>query len=388
MSLNLPIRFVLPAVLLIAGLAAYWFTNVEKPVAVTIVSVQQGEVVFSVSNTRAGTVEACNRARLSPLVSGQLVSLLVDTGDRVEKGQVLMELWNEDQQARLALRRHEKTTALAHVQQACAGADVAVRERDRSLKLWAEKMISDEQIDIVKGEAAAQGAACRAAKSVLAACDAQIALVEAGLAQTHLRAPFDGLVAEINGEVGEIITSSLVSSATDTAIDLFDDRCMYVSAPIDEIDAPSIRQGMSATITLDAFADKKFKATVKKVAPYVLDIADQARTVEVEVEFAEYSAQLLPGYSADVEVHVATSRDTRYLPAQAVIRETNGDARVMIINMDGVLESVPVETGLQNWDVTEILSGPEVGDEVVLSVDREGVVAGRQAGIELPDDSD
>lgn len=356
-----------------AGVA--WNSTRQKPVAVSVTPVVRGEVVASVSNTRAGTVNTCNRARMSPILSGQIASLAVRPGDKVENGQLLLELWNGDVRAQLHLARMEKETAISYAEQSCASAAVAKREADRIRKLVAEKMVSDERADIVRGEAKAQSAACRAMRNAIEVSVARIAIAEARLEQTVLRAPFAGTVAEINGEIGEIVTPSPVGVATLPAVDLIDDSCTYVSAPIDEVDAPSIRAGMSALITLDAFSKRKFPATVRRVAPYVLDLEKQARTVEIEVEFDEPSSELLPGYSADVEVTLDIHANTLLIPTQAV---TGGDA-VLLIDSDGLIRRQPIQTGLRNWEVTEITEGLNEGDMIILSVDREGVVAGAAA---------
>jgi HlyD family secretion protein len=359
-----------------AGIA--WHSTREKPVSVAVTSVVRGEVTVSVSNTRAGTVNTCNRARMSPILGGQIASLGVRPGDKVEEGQLLLELWNGDVRAQLHLARMEKETAIAYADQSCASAAVARREADRIKKLLAEKMVSDERADIVRGEAKAKTAACRAMRNSIEVSIASIAIAEARLEQTVLRAPFAGTVAEINGEIGEIVTPSPVGVATLPAVDLIDDSCTYVSAPIDEVDAPSIRAGMTASITLDAFSDRRFPATVRRVAPYVLDLEKQARTVEIEVEFDEPSSELLPGYSADVEVTLATRTDTLLVPTQTV----KGGNTVLVINNEGIIKEQAVVTGLRNWEVTEITRGLKEGDTIVLSIDREGVSDGAVAVIE------
>ena len=74
-----------------------------------------------------------------------------------------------------------------------------------------------------------------------------------------LRAPFDGVVADISGELGEYATPSPPGILTLPAIDLIDDSCMFVSAPIDEVDAASIKVGQQGRITLDAIKGKTFR---------------------------------------------------------------------------------------------------------------------------------
>ncbi len=359
---------------IIAG-AIYFQTSHEDAVEVVTVTVDRGEVIASVSNTRAGTVNTCNRARISPMHSGQISSLTVRPGDKVQQGQILLTLWNQDVAAQLKLSKQEKNVATARADEMCAMSRVASSEADRIGVLVEQKMISDERADFIVGEARAKVAGCRAMRHMIDVSSAKIEIAEAHVEQTILRAPFDGTVAEVNGEVGEIVTASPVGVATLPAVDLIDDSCTYVKAPIDEVDAPDIRAGMPARISLDAFSDRTFPGTVKRVAPYVLDLEKQARTVEIEVEFDQPSEELLPGYSADVEVILDTRRDVLRIPTQAL---KNSD-RVMTIDATGVLAEQPVKTGLSNWQVTEITDGLEQGQSIVLSIDRQGVEAGAAA---------
>jgi HlyD family secretion protein len=187
-----------------------------------------------------------------------------------------------------------------------------------------------------------------------------------------LRAPFDGVIAEINGELGEYVTPSPVGIPTPPTVDLIDASCLYISAPIDEVDAPAVRAGQPAYITMDAFPDRIFAGVVRRVAPYVLDVEKQARTVEIEAEISDAEgSNLLPGYSADVEVILDVRLDVLRVPTQVVI-----DGQRVFVLANGTLEERAVSRGIANWEFTEIVDGLAEGELVVLSVDREGVADG------------
>ena len=142
--------------------------------------------------------------------------------------------------------------------------------------------------------------------------EARVDVTKAHLERTQLYAPFAGVIAEINGELGEFVTPSPVGIPTPPTVDLIDASCLYISAPIDEVDAPRVRAGLPARISLDAFPDRVFPGHVRRVAPYVLDQEKQARTVEIEAEFDDpEKAGLLAGYSADVEVDPRRARRRR-----------------------------------------------------------------------------
>lgn len=369
------LNYSLGALILVGALVFY--LGGSKPVKVITTEVERGLVQDTVANTRAGTIKACHRAGISPSIGGQIANLPVKVGDTVEPDQVLMELWNDDRLAEVTLATRETKAAKARARQACVLADVAKREAQRLRKLRKKGLASEEAIDKAEGESLAQEAACNAALASAEVSQARLDVAKALLDRTRLTAPFAGIVAEINGEVGEFVTPSPVGVPTPPAVDLVDINCLYVSAPIDEVDAPTIRVGMPAKISLDAFAKKLFDGTVKRVAPYVLDVEKQARTVDVEVDFtnAEDSQNMLPGYSADIEVILAEQKHTLRIPTEAIL-EGN---KVLVLGNDGLLVERQIKSGLSNWEFTEVLTGLQEKEYVVVTVDRDGVEDGARA---------
>jgi HlyD family secretion protein len=354
------------------GVLLYAYLSRPEVVAVVVKRADTGGVRNTVANTRAGTLMASRRASLSPSVGGQIASLSVSEGDQVKARQLLLELWNDDLTAQVELASQEVTAAVARAQEACVVAQVARREAERLKKLRKKGVASEEEVDQAEGEASAKTAGCRAAKANIGVSKAKLDVAQAALDKTRLVAPFDGTVAEVNGELGEFVTPSPIGVPTPPAVDLIDTTSLYVSAPIDEVDAPDIRTGMSATISLDAFGKKRFAGTVRRVAPYVLDREKQARTVDVEVTFvnAQDTGNMLPGYSADIEVVLVEKTKALRIPTEAIIE---GNRVLVFSEQAGVLEERKIETGLHNWEYTEVLSGVRDGEQIVVSVDREGV---------------
>ena len=351
------------------------FSGRSKPIEVETVVAERGLVAETVTNTRAGTIKACERARMAPPSAGQIAKLPVKKGDHVQKGQVLLELWNDDVRANLDLASRDAEAAKARRDQACIDAATARKESARLARLVQDKLVSVEMADRAAGQADGAAAACRAANEQVRVSSARIDAANAALERTRLRAPFDGVVAEINGEIGEFITPSPVGIPTPPAVDLVGAACIYVTAPIDEVDAPRVKEGMKARVTLDAFKDRHFAAHVRRVAPYVLDTEKQARTVEVEAEIDEHEgANLLPGYSADVEVILAERSDVLRIPTRALI-----DGKQVFVLRDGVVHKVDVVAGLGNWENTEITKGLDPGAQVIVSIDREGLRDGVKA---------
>ena len=355
----------------VCAVSIWYFTRTD-PIMVVVKPVEKGTVESTVANTRAGTVKACRRAKLSPSLGGQISSLPIKEGDRVKKGALLLELWNEDLVAEVRLARKETDAAKARAKAVCLKAEVAEREANRLVKLRRTGSASEQAMDQAVTEAKALKADCEASGNSVFKAQARVGVVEANLARTRLLAPFDGVVAEINGEVFEYLTPSPPGILTLPAVDLVDDSCFFVTAPIDEVDAAHISIGMPAKITLDALGERPFDGVVRRIAPYVLDREKQARTVDVEVALKNRDdfQVLLAGYSADVEIILDVQMGVLRVPTESVL---DGN-RVFVFNPEKrIIEERTFQPGIANWDFTEVLSGLREKETVVVNVDQAGV---------------
>ena len=355
---------ILAAVILLLVVSSFFYNGDEEAIKVLAVKPSTKTVEQTVSNTRAGTIDACRRSKMSPAMGGQIATLAVEEGDMVEKDQILLELWNKETKARVKAAERSSD-------QTCIISAKAQRDADRTNELFSKGLASEEAKEAAVTNAESGLAACNAAK-------AQVEVTKASLERTQLIAPFGGIVAEIEGELGEYVTPSPVGVATKPTLDLIDNTCIYIKAPIDEIDAPEVVAGLKSRITMDAFGQKEFPATVRRVAPYVLDLEKQARTVEIEAVFDNPQEFLLPGYSADITIIVDTSEEALSIPSQAVM----GGNSVYLINSDGTISEKEIEVGLSNWQVTEVLGGLSLDDQIVLSIDRKGLKDGVKVSVE------
>lgn len=377
---NLLIVLILIAVIVFAVL----YGTRTKPVKIIVEKATFGSIEETVANTRAGTVKACRRAQMSPAIGGQIAQLPAKEGDEVEEGALLLAIWNEDLQAEVSLAESEAQAAEARAESVCVQADIAARNAKRKKALRKTKAISEELVEQAVAAAKSQKADCQAAKTSAQVSKERVGVAQAHLERTLLRAPFKGVVVEMNGEVGEYVTPSPPGIATLPAVDMVDRSCFYVSAPIDEVDAPAIKTDMPARISLDAFKERRFSAQVRRIADYVLDREKQARTVDIEVSFnnPDDVAEMLPGYSADAEVILKTRENVLRVPTEAVVDKQH----VYVFNQtEKLLEQREIEIGLSNWDQTEIINGIKEGEWIVTSIDRKGVEDGASAVVDKDD---
>jgi HlyD family secretion protein len=378
MNTSFVLRRVLPA-LLVVGIAVgfFFWKSQAKPISVVLKSVDRGRVESTVVNTRAGTVEACQRTKLSTIMGGRIEYLGVKEGDKVKKGQLLLKLWNDDQKAQQTLAEAQRAMAAQRVKEVCTTAASSRREAERQTSLKNKGFVSDAREDTARSEADARGAACETARADVAQAAARVSVTKVEQGRMVLYAPFDGTVAKIVGELGEYSTPSPPGVPTPPAIDLIDETCLYVKAPMDEVDAPKIKAGLPVRVSLDALPKQPLVGKVRRVAPYVLAIEKQARTVDVEIDFERPAdVNLLVGYSADVEIVLSGRDKVLRVPTAALIE----GSRVMMLNAEsGKLEERKVKAGLANWEFTEVIEGLAEGDRIVTSLEREGVKVGARA---------
>jgi len=350
-----------------------------EPIPVRTTTVARGTIDSTVTNSKAGTIRARQRSHLSTETGGRIVEITRREGDVVTKGELLL-LLNDS-----ALRAQENQAleairaADAHYQEMCITRDKARREYNRKRQLAAQNIVSEDLLDQLQHVYQAAKAACNAADAERQKVRASRAGAAANLDKVSIYAPFAGVIAEVNAEVGEWVTPSSAG-----IIDLINRESLYISAPMDEIDSGRIQLDFSVRVTVDSRPDETFPGRVTRIAPYVLDIEAQNRTVEIEVELddPEIASSLLPGTSADVEVILQTLENAPRIPTTALFQNN----RVLVVE-DDVLVEREIETGLRNWDYVEVQSGLEEGEVVVTSLDRVEVEAGQLVEVIQPDDA-
>lgn len=372
------------AVLVIATGAFGWYWKQTHPdiTSVTVVTAQKGDVEETVANTRAGTVNACRRAKLSPSIGGQISELPFKEGSYVNKGAILLTVWNEDILAEIAHIEKNIIVARDSAKARCLHANTAQRKADRARKLIASNTISREAYDDANTEAQVQLVECEVANDNIAVTQASLKVAKSQLERTILYAPFNGVIAKINGELNEYVTPSPPGIQTPTVVDLIEPGCFYITIPIDEVDAPKVKVGMPVRIYLDAWRGRTFDGEVSRIGTYVIDREKQARTVDIELAFIEKKDldDLLVGYSADADIIIKTHKNVLRIPSDALLDDTH----ILLFNPEtNLLEKKAIEKGLNNWSYTEIIDGLATGDKLATSPGAEGVKEGALVKVAL-----
>ena len=370
-------RWILAVIALVAVVVLLRYTVFAPDVVeVRTAAAARGLVEQTVTNTRAGTVKVRLRAELSPQIGGLVVALPRREGDWVEAGEVVVKLDSRAQRAELASARTAVDAAKAQADEACLAAELAEKELRRVETLHARGIASEQNLDLLSTDRDRTRAACAAGRAAVGQAESRVFVAEVQLDFTELRAPFAGTVAELSTELGEYITPSPPGLPIPPVIDLLDPASVFVSAPIDEVDAERVQIGQPARVTVDSRRNQSFAGRVKRVAPYVLDVLEQNRTVDVEVELDDPQAMtgVLPGTSADVEIILDARPDTLRIPASAV-----AEGGKVLVLADGALAERVIEVGLRNWRFAEVLDGLDAGEAVVVVRNSPDIKAGARA---------
>ena len=359
-----------------------WTVFAPDPIEVRVAEVARGTVQSTLTNSKAGTVEARRRSRIAAEIGGRVVEVSHREGAHVRAGEPLIRLGEESLRARLEQTKEGVPVAQARLEDACLRRDRSRRELDRTRRLAEQNVASEDRLDALQYSFDSARVACEAAKAELAQARANLRAAESELSKTLIVAPFDGVVAEVNVEVGEWVTPSPPLLTSPAVIDLIDPTSIYVSAPMDEVDAGAIVTGLPVKVSVDSRPGQSFSGRVARVAPYVLDTEAQNRTLEIEVSIDDpkIAESLLPGTSADAEVILETRADVVRIPTSALLRSE----KVLVLE-DGVLVERAVELGLRNWQYAEVKSGLELGETVVVALDSKAVVAGARAVASVPE---
>jgi HlyD family secretion protein len=281
-----------------------------------------------------------------------------------------------------ALAQAQITLSRKRVDEACIAAVNAEKEAKRQGELR-EGLRLDQPRRSRRTEAEVRRAACNTAKADVAQAEAKFKATRVEQGRVALYAPFDGTVAKIVGELGEYSTPSPPGVPTPPAIDLIDDSCLYVKAPMDEVDAPEDPDWPAGAHHARRPARQGIcPARCGASHPMSRRSKKQARTVDIEVDFdqPEEAGKLLVGYSADVEIILAGRDKVLRIPTAAI----QEGGKVLVFNADsGKLEERRSRPAWPTGNTPRVLEGLQAGERIVTSLDKEGVKAGAKV---TPDD--
>ncbi len=356
--------WLIAAVLLVAAWLVMQFVVMRpRPIDVRIARAERGKVEATVSSTKAGAIRSRLSSNLSTDAAGTITAIHAREGVTVKKGRPLLSIDRRDADAARTAAQKELAVLEALVLEAAARHRDAVREHKRIEGLRSSGDVTESQVDQAATLKEALAAAKSAADARVEAQKAAVIRAQIAVDKCDILAPFDGVVAQLFTEVGEWAVPGKV------VMRLIDTEHLYVRAELDEVDLGPLKTGMPVRIVLDPYKDLRPLGRITRIAPFVSEVQEQNRTLEVDVEFSSgiEGLQLKPGTSADVEVILRERDGVLRIPSQALM-EGN---KVLIAGVDGRARAVPLKIGMKNWEYAEVLEGLAEGDAVIVSLENE-----------------
>lgn len=371
---------VLFAVLAAAGAGAWAFYL--RPVTVQVSQVER-DVAVEVFGL--GTVEARVTSKVGFKVSGVLVDLRADVGDRVAKGSVLGRLDDREQSARVARTKASIAQAEANVQRATASVEKARANYNnaKSISERRQKLVQSNSTSVEAAETAQAVQDAAFGDLNLASSDVQVArasindaksqqLLESATLDFHtLAAPYDAMVTARTKELGSAL------GAGEPVFTLIDPATVWVLAYIDESKAGEIRVGEPAQIVLRSQPGRRIAGRVARIEPESDRVNEERR---VAVAFGQIPAEFNLGEQAEVYITTVHLAQPRLVPEAAIIGLGKGKGTVWTVE-DGRLQQHAVTLGHRLLDGRFEITGGVPNDALVVSQLRSGLRVGRAAKV-------
>ncbi len=353
---------------------------------VTTGVVEKADLVSKVSAN--GKIEAKRKVDISANVMGQIVNLAVREGDKVEKGDFLMQIDRVQLAASAASAEASLNALVADREASKASLENATRNYDRAKVNFEGGITPKADLDAAENQYRSALAALNASEKRIDSATASLAGARDSLSKTTITAPMSGIVTALPVEEGEVAVIGTMNNPGTRLMTISDMSVVEAVMEVDETDIPNVQVGQKAQVTIDAYPERSFEGTVTEVgsSPMTASVtggSSQAVNFEVRVQLDNPSSDIRPGFSCSGDVITATAADVIAIPIQAlVLREkevelAEGEKRDPLARpeeeegvyvYDETSQTVAftiVETGITGNLSIEIKNGIEAGKHIV-----------------------
>lgn len=357
----------------------------KKAPVVTVQKVERTDLKSLVTAT--GKIEAQKKVDLSANVMGQIVNLAVREGDRVAKGDFLLQI-DQNQRRASALSAEESLKALFFDRDAArAQAEEAQKSFERAQRSFADQIVSQSEVDSARAAADSAAANVKAVERRIEQARANLAGARDELSKTKMTSPIDGLVTALPVEEGEIAVIGTMNNAGTKLMTISDMSVVEAVMEVDETDVPTVRVGQTAEVRIDAYGEQKFEGVVTEVGSSPIasltGSTDAAVNFEVKIQLADPPATIRPGFSCSADILTGTAPQVLAVPIQALVvrekpaaegEEKPATAAAKPVEEEGVyrfdeaaktVKFQPVSTGMTGETMVEITAGLDAGQTIV-----------------------
>lgn len=359
---------ILLALLLVLGIAGWMLLSREEPAALPVLaSAKTGTVSQTVLAT--GMLEARELVSVGALVSGQVDTLAVTLGQKVEPGTLIAQINSQDQQNDLLQAEAALAQITAQIAAKEASLDLAERSLTRQQKLEAQSYSSRETLDSAAADVQVYRAELEALKAQKSSAEVTVSTARVALQRTRITAPSAGTVVAVLVKQGQTVSAA---QEAPTIVKIADLSSMVVKTEISEADVMNVAPGQSVTFTTLGAPGRPFKAVVRDIEPAPTEIetsdtisSDSAIYYNGLLDVANPEGALRIGMTAEVSIELARAEDVLTVPAAAVRTDNSGHYVEVFDPATGSRSRRDVVVGLSDKVTTEIRDGLAEGDRVV-----------------------
>ena len=349
--------------------------NVKKSdggIEVRVQEVKKKELVAKVEGT--GEIKPKKNVEISADISGKIVKIAVKEGDKVKKGQFLLQIDPEGYKADLESAKASLEATRAELIQAEANYKMNKEAYERAKELFRKGIISEEEFSRAEANYQSSLSALKALKYRIKQNQAAVKSAEERLKKTVITAPVDGVVTSLNVEEGEVAIIGTMNNPGTVLLTVADLSVMEAEVWVDETDIVRVKMGQKAKVTVDALPEVEFRGRVEEVgnsaqsSTGLAASSEQAKEYKVVVLLEGDVSQLKPGLTATAEIEVARKKDVLTVPISAlVVRKVKGKEKegVFVVKNE-VAKFVPVKKGIMGEMEIEIKEGLKEGDSVIV----------------------
>ena len=327
----------------------------ERP---TTATVELRDISFAVN--AAGEMAPAEQVSVRPEISGKVELLPVDLGDKVKKGDLLFKLDDKELQ-------QQRASDLTDIEKAKLNLEKAERDYKRAEQLQADKLISQELFDDTK-------TTCDLAKNALESSQRALAILDARLTFTEVRAPFDCTVLTRPVSIGQAVSGSDGFNGGTEVLTIADLNAMIINAQVNQADVPRLKVGETVEVTVEAVAGLRATGTVERISPQAI-IKNNIKGYPARIVLKHVDERIRPGMTANVKIPVASAANVTAVPLEAVFTEKNPDSgqveRFVYVQQGESFEKRNVKLGVSDYACAEIQEGLKAGEVVSLVMPKE-----------------
>ncbi|MEM1059971.1 MAG: efflux RND transporter periplasmic adaptor subunit [Verrucomicrobiota bacterium] len=322
----------------------------EEPEEVPTAEVKRRDIRQTIES--AGDISPINQVEIKPEVSARIKKIHIQPGQPVERGQLLVEL---DDNELLT----DKAAAETEIEGKAILKEKAQRNFARAKLLYQRKLISREEFENIRSDSESAANAYEVALR-------QLETIKEQLNKTLVPAPMNGIVLDLPVSEGQVVTSAASVNSGTTLMNIADLSKMYIASHLNQVDVTKLKLGQDAKISINSIRDLEMDGRVRFIAP-VASIIRNIKGFTVEVEIVDLDPRVRPGMTADLIFQVDSRDGALTLPLTAIF--TENDRKVVFVTGEGSPEprEMPVEVGITNYNFAEITKGLKEGQQVLLT---------------------